>query len=50
MVVVDAYERRQDWSDAVFNNVVVNNDMRYLQEMKLHVVITPTLVEDVVKK
>ncbi|GFR88798.1 spatacsin [Elysia marginata] len=50
MVVVDAYERRQDWSDAVFNNVVVNNDTRYLLEMKLHVVITPTLVEDVVKK
>ncbi|RUS71847.1 hypothetical protein EGW08_020394 [Elysia chlorotica] len=50
MVVVDAYERRQDWSDAVYNNVVVNNDVRYLQEMKLHVVITPTLVEDVVKK
>ncbi|GFN75260.1 spatacsin [Plakobranchus ocellatus] len=50
MVVADAYERRMDWSDAVYNNVVVNNDLRYLQEMKLHVVITPTLVEDVVKK
>ncbi|CAL1526128.1 unnamed protein product [Lymnaea stagnalis] len=50
MVVSDAYERRTDWSEATFNNVVVNGDMRYLQEMKLHVRITPSLVEDVVKR
>lgn len=50
MIVSDAYEKRADWADAVFNNVVMKGDMCYLQEMKLHVHITPSLVEDVVKR
>ncbi|KAK7011656.1 spatacsin [Biomphalaria glabrata] len=50
MVVSDAYDKHVDWSEAVYNNVVVNGDMRYLQEMKLHVHITASLVEDVLKR
>ncbi|BFY97193.1 hypothetical protein BsWGS_00232 [Bradybaena similaris] len=50
MVVSDAYDRRADWTEAIFNNVVINGDMRYLQEMRLHVHITSVLVEDVVKR
>ncbi|KAH9520163.1 hypothetical protein Btru_060150 [Bulinus truncatus] len=50
MVVNHAYERRDDWVEAVYNNVVLNGDLRYLQEIKLHVHITPALVEDVVKR
>ncbi|XP_005101143.2 spatacsin [Aplysia californica] len=50
MVVSDAYERRADWAEAIYNNVIVTGDLRYLQEMKLHVLITPTIVEDVVKR
>ncbi|CAG5132007.1 unnamed protein product, partial [Candidula unifasciata] len=50
MVVSDAYDRRADWAEAVYNNVVINGDMRYLQEMRLHVHITSALVEDVVKR
>lgn len=50
MVVSDAYDGRADWAEAIFNNVVINGDMRYLQEMRLHVHITSVLVEDVVKR
>ena len=50
MVVSEAYERRADWSEAIYANVVTNGDMRYLQELRLHVLITPTIVEDVVKR
>ena len=47
MVVSDAYEHRSNWAEAIYNNVVVNGDLRYLQELKLHVLITATVIEDV---
>ncbi|KAK7503511.1 hypothetical protein BaRGS_00005050 [Batillaria attramentaria] len=49
-VVTEAYGKAVDWAEGLFQHVIVNGDMRYLQDMRTYVKLTPALVENTLYK
>ncbi|KAL8574758.1 hypothetical protein ACOMHN_035875 [Nucella lapillus] len=49
-VVTEAYGRAVDWSDSLFNHVLMSADMRYLQDFRTYVKLTPSLIENTLYK
>ncbi|CAM1313715.1 Uncharacterised protein g6334 [Pycnogonum litorale] len=48
-IVAKAYENDHEWSMALFNNFIVKDNRRYLQDMEYCMGITTAIVEDVEK-
>ncbi|XP_076465994.1 spatacsin-like [Babylonia areolata] len=49
-VVTEAYGRAVDWADALYNHVLMSGDMRYLQEFRTYVKLTPSLIQNTLYK
>ena len=49
-VVAEAYGKTVDWSDSLLAHVLLSGDMRYLQELKTYVKLTPSLIESTLYK
>ena len=49
-VVAEAYGKTVDWSDGLLAHVLLSGDMRYLQEFKTYVKLTPSLIESTLYK
>ncbi|ESP01289.1 hypothetical protein LOTGIDRAFT_157467 [Lottia gigantea] len=50
LIVSEAYSKRCDWSTAIYYNVIINNDFRYLHDLKSHVQLKPAIIQDAVDK
>ncbi|XP_050400907.1 spatacsin [Patella vulgata] len=50
LIVSEAYAKRCDWSAAIYNNVIINGDFRYLQDLKSHVQLKPALIQDAIER
>uniref|UniRef100_A0A3P9IS86 SPG11 vesicle trafficking associated, spatacsin n=1 Tax=Oryzias latipes TaxID=8090 RepID=A0A3P9IS86_ORYLA len=46
-VVAEAYSYSPDWAEVLFQKVVLRGDFVYLEELKQHCPLTPTLFEDI---
>ncbi|XP_024137171.1 spatacsin isoform X1 [Oryzias melastigma] len=49
-VVAEAYGYSPDWAEVLFRKVILNGEFAYLEELKQHCPLTPTLFEDIFKK
>ncbi|XP_023811202.1 spatacsin isoform X3 [Oryzias latipes] len=49
-VVAEAYSYSPDWAEVLFQKVVLRGDFVYLEELKQHCPLTPTLFEDIFMK
>ncbi|XP_041852171.1 spatacsin isoform X2 [Melanotaenia boesemani] len=50
VVVSEAYGYSIDWAEILYQKVIMNGDFIYLEELKRHRPLTPTLFEDIFKK
>ncbi|XP_041372717.1 spatacsin-like [Gigantopelta aegis] len=50
LIVSEAYGKRANWVTAIYNNVIVNSDFRYLQDLKSHIGLTPTMIAEAVDR
>lgn len=49
-IISEAYAKRDNWAAALCNNVINRGDMKYLQEFRSHLRLTPTLIQDAVER
>ncbi|XP_062566288.1 spatacsin-like [Saccostrea cucullata] len=49
LIVSESYNRTGCWKHALCQNVVITGDFRYLQDLKRHIKLTPSLIKEVVK-
>ncbi|KAH3730075.1 spatacsin-like isoform X1 [Dreissena polymorpha] len=49
-IISEAYQQRECWPQALCKHVINRGDMKYLQEMRAHVRLTPQLIEDAVER
>ncbi|XP_053405680.1 spatacsin-like isoform X2 [Mercenaria mercenaria] len=49
-IISEAYKQKDNWALALCNNVIKLGNMKYLQDFRSHIRITPTLVEDAVDR
>ncbi|XP_070207763.1 spatacsin-like isoform X2 [Littorina saxatilis] len=49
-IVSEAYGKAVDWSESVFTHVLLAGEMRYLQDFKSYVRLTPSLIESALYK
>ncbi|XP_070541627.1 spatacsin-like [Ptychodera flava] len=47
LMVSEAYGKHTDWSTAIYNNVVVDGDFRYLEDFKAHLPLPSSLLSEV---
>jgi spatacsin len=50
LIVNDSYEKKADWSQAIFNQVVLNGNENYLNDFTRFIQLTPTIIEEVAKR
>ncbi|KAM4619363.1 spatacsin isoform 2-T2 [Polymixia lowei] len=50
LVLSEAYEYSVDWAEVLYQKVVLNGDFDYLEELKRHRPLPPSLFEDISKK
>ena len=49
-IVSEAYSKRDNWATALCNNVIIRGDLKYLQEFRSHLRLTPSLVQDAIER
>ena len=49
-IVSEAYEKKSDWSQALFNQFILNNNEKYLSDFKAHIGISSSIVEEVANR
>ncbi|KAL4227664.1 Spastic paraplegia 11 (autosomal recessive) [Mactra antiquata] len=49
-IISEAYQLKDNWTSALCNNVVNQGNMRYLQDFRSNIKLTPQLIEDVVDR
>lgn len=49
-VVMEAYGKNADWAEGLFQHVVMNGDMRYLQDLRMYIRLTPALIENTLRR
>ena len=49
-IISEAYQQKENWALGLCNNVIKEGNMKYLQDFRNHIRLTPQLVEDAVDK
>lgn len=49
-IVSEAYEKKTDWSHALFNQYVLNNNEKYLNDFRAHIQLSSTLIEEIANR
>ncbi|XP_076027828.1 spatacsin isoform X2 [Genypterus blacodes] len=50
LVLAEAYTYSPDWAEVLYQKVILNGDFVYLEELKRHRPLTPSLFEDIFNK
>lgn len=46
-IVSEAYEKKSDWSLALFNQFILNNNEKYFLDFKTHAQLNSNVIEEV---
>lgn len=49
-IVSEAYDKKSDWSQALFNQFILNNNEKYLIDFKAHINISSNVIEETVNR
>lgn len=46
-IVSEAYEKKSEWPQILFNQFILNNNEKYLDDFKNHIQLTSSMIEEV---
>lgn len=46
-IVSEAYDKKSDWPQALFNQFILNNNEKYFIDFKAHIQLSPNIIEEV---
>lgn len=49
-IVSEAYEKKSEWPQVLFNQFILGNNEKYLNDFKNHIQLTPQMIEEVTNR
>ncbi|XP_046337180.2 spatacsin-like isoform X1 [Haliotis rufescens] len=50
LIVSEAYGKRANWSEAIYYNIILNGDFRYLQDLRSHIRLTAPMIQEAINR
>ena len=46
----EAYEKKADWSHALFNQFILGNNEKYLNDFRAHIKLTSSMIDEITNR